>query len=43
MLKPTRNFFVSYHHEYDQKFVAKLRDIKQGTKVADYSLKKRYF
>lgn len=39
MLKPMRNFFVSYHHEYNQKFVAKLRDIKQGMRVADYSLK----
>ena len=39
MAKQVRNFFVSYHHNYDQKYVSALRKIKQGMKVADYSLK----
>jgi len=39
MVKQSRNFFVSYHHDYDQKYVNALRQIKQGMKVADYSLK----
>ncbi|MCK8479072.1 TIR domain-containing protein [Psychroserpens algicola] len=34
-----RNCFVSYHHEYDQKFVQLLRQIKKGMKISDYSLK----
>ena len=38
MALQSRNFFVSYHHEYDQKYV-KLRQLKQSMKVADYSLK----
>src|SRR5690606_23280758 len=39
MVKKARNFFVSYHHDNDQKYVKALRKIKQGMKVADYSLK----
>lgn len=39
MVMKSRNFFVSYHHNYDQKYLRALRDIKQGMKVADYSLK----
>jgi hypothetical protein len=39
MALQSRNFFVSYHHDYDQAYVKKLRQIKQGMKVADYSLK----
>ncbi|WP_431472018.1 TIR domain-containing protein [Nonlabens sp. SCSIO 43208] len=39
MAKQTRNFFVSYHHDYDQQYVEELRQIKRGMKVADYSLK----
>ena len=39
MALQSRNFFVSYHHDYDQRYVKKLRQIKQGMKVADYSLK----
>lgn len=39
MEKKTRNFFVSYHHDNDQKYVKALRKFKQGMKVADYSLK----
>ena len=40
MAKQFRNFFVSYHHEYDQEYLEELRVIKQGMNVADYSLKK---
>lgn len=39
MTKKTRNFFLSYHHAYDQNYVKHLRSLKQGMKVADYSLK----
>ena len=39
MALQSRNFFVSYHHDYDQGYVKKLHQIKQGMKVADYSLK----
>jgi hypothetical protein len=39
MAKQFRNFFVSYHHEYDQAYVKALREVKQGMKIADYSLK----
>jgi hypothetical protein len=39
MALQSRNFFVSYHHDYDQKYVKALRQIKQGMQVADYSLK----
>lgn len=35
----SRNFFVSYHHENDQAYLRRLRLLKQGMKVADYSLK----
>jgi hypothetical protein len=40
MALQSRNFFVSYHHDYDQEYVEELRQIKRGMKVADYSLKK---
>lgn len=39
MGKKIRNCFVSYHHERDQKYIAKLRKLISGMKVADYSLK----
>lgn len=39
MEKKTRNCFVSYHHENDQKYISKLRIVISGMKVADYSLK----
>lgn len=39
MEKKTRNCFVSYHHENDQKYLSKLRKVISGMKVADYSLK----
>ncbi len=39
MTKSARNFFVSYHHDYDQKYIRALRKVKQGMKVSDYSLK----
>lgn len=39
MALQSRIFFVSYHHDYDQAYVKKLREIKQGMKVSDYSLK----
>lgn len=39
MEKKIRNCFVSYHHGYDQNYLLKLRKIKTGMKVADYSLK----
>ena len=34
-----RNCFVSYHHEYDQEYIAKLRKIIKKMKVYDHSLK----
>jgi hypothetical protein len=37
--KKIRNCFVSYHHERDQKYVAKLRKLISKVMVADYSLK----
>ncbi|QYA25598.1 TIR domain-containing protein [Gramella sp. MT6] len=40
MALKSRNFFVSYHHNNDQGYIKKLRQLKQGMKVADYSLKK---
>jgi hypothetical protein len=39
MAKSTRNCFVSYHHENDQKYITKLREVISNMKVADYSLK----
>lgn len=35
----TRNCFVSYHHDYDQEYLAKLRKIIKKMKVSDFSLK----
>lgn len=34
-----RNCFVSYHHERDQKYISKLRNVITQMQVADYSLK----
>jgi len=34
-----RNCFVSYHHEYDQEYITKLRKITKKMKVYDHSLK----
>jgi hypothetical protein len=39
MERKTRNCFVSYHHERDQKYLSKLRKLICNIKVADYSLK----
>lgn len=39
MPRKIRNCFLSYHHEYDQKYVRALRKATEGMKVADYSLK----
>ena len=39
MEKKTRNCFVSYHHERDQKYLSRLRKVITKMKVADYSLK----
>lgn len=39
MEKKTRNCFVSYHHERDNKYISKLRRVITLMKVADYSLK----
>lgn len=39
MALQSRNFFVSYHHGNDQAYTKRLRQLKQGMKVADYSLK----
>lgn len=39
MVRKIRNCFLSYHHDYNQVYVKKLRQLKQGMKVADYSLK----
>jgi len=39
MARKIRNCFLSYHHEYDQRFVKALREAKEGMKIADYSLK----
>lgn len=39
MEKKSRNCFVSYHHERDQKYISKLRKVISSMKVADYSLK----
>lgn len=35
----SRNCFVSYHHEYDQKYIIKLRKVISNMKVSDFSLK----
>jgi hypothetical protein len=35
----TRNCFVSYHHERDQKYITKLRRVISEMKVSDYSMK----
>jgi hypothetical protein len=37
--KKIRNCFVSYHHDNDQKYLAKLRKTIKNMSVADYSLK----
>jgi hypothetical protein len=37
--KKTRNCFVSYHHDRDQKYISKLREVITEMRVADYSLK----
>lgn len=37
--KKSRNCFVSYHHDNDQKYLARLRKVITNMKVADYSLK----
>lgn len=39
MEKKTRNCFVSYHHENDQKYISRLRRTISNMKIADYSLK----
>jgi hypothetical protein len=39
MEKKTRNCFVSYHHERNQKYISKLRKVITQMKVSDYSLK----
>lgn len=39
MERKLRNCFVSYHHERDQKYLSKLRNVISEMKVADYSLK----
>lgn len=39
MPKVVRNCFISYHHEYDQQYMLRLRQLKAGLRVADYSLK----
>jgi len=38
-MNKTKNCFVSYHHEYDQEYLLKLRKLKTGMQIADYSLK----
>ena len=35
----TRNCFLSYHHESDQKYLIKLRNHISGVRISDYSLK----
>jgi len=39
MSKIIRNCFISYHHKNDQSYLNELRRLKDGMKVADYSLK----
>lgn len=39
MAKVVRNCFVSYHHDRDQKYLYRLRNIIADMKVSDYSLK----
>lgn len=39
MEKKTRNCFVSYHHDRDQKYISKLRRVITNMQVADYSIK----
>jgi hypothetical protein len=39
MEKKTRNCFISYHHEKDQKYLSKLRKVITNMKIADYSIK----
>ncbi len=39
MSDKVRNCFVSYHHDKDQKYLIKLRNVIGGMMVADYSLK----
>lgn len=34
-----RNCFVSYHHDRDQKYIGKLRNLIAEMKVSDYSMK----
>jgi len=38
-MQKKRNYFISYHHKYDQSYVNALRKTKKGMKVVDYSLK----
>ncbi|SEE18432.1 MTH538 TIR-like domain [Tenacibaculum sp. MAR_2010_89] len=38
-MRKKRNYFLSYHHEYDQGYVKILRSSKEGMRIADYSLK----
>jgi hypothetical protein len=37
--KKSRNCFVSYHHDNDHKYIAKLRKVICKMKISDYSLK----
>ncbi|MCK5034428.1 MAG: TIR domain-containing protein [Candidatus Sabulitectum sp.] len=39
MIKKSRNCFVSYHHNNDQRYVDELRRVIRTIKVSDYSLK----
>lgn len=39
MPKSTRNCFISYHHDRDQKYLYRLRNVISEMRVADYSLK----
>lgn len=39
MERKTRNCFVSYHHERDQGYLSRLRNVISAMRVADYSLK----
>ena len=38
MAKQSRNFFISYHHDYDQKYAKALNKARKGMKLANYSL-----
>lgn len=39
MEKKSRNCFISYHHNNDQRYINKLRKVVKSMKVSDYSLK----